>query len=143
MALEVVGSTPITHPTFFFQVYFCHIRVNSRLFGILGCRQVGKAPDSGSGISRVRVLPSQPNFHLCFGICWDIAKSVRHQTLTLAFRRFESCQPSQVLWRRGILRRLQQTQFHRYWGVAKLVRHQILVLAFRGFESYHPSHMGH
>ena len=60
MALEVVGSTPITHPTFFY-VYFCYIRVNSRLVSILGCRQVGKAPDSGSGISRVRVLPSQPN----------------------------------------------------------------------------------
>ena len=26
---------------------------------------------------------------------WGIAKSVRHQTLTLAFRRFESCYPSQ------------------------------------------------
>ena len=28
-------------------------------------------------------------------IDWDVAKSVRHQTLTLAFRRFESCHPSQ------------------------------------------------
>ena len=26
---------------------------------------------------------------------WDVAKPVRHQTLTLAFRRFESCHPSQ------------------------------------------------
>ena len=33
---------------------------------MLGCRQVGKAPDSGSGISQVRVLPSQPNCLLYF-----------------------------------------------------------------------------
>ena len=31
----------------------------------------------------------------CFFAYWDVAKAVRHQTLTLAFRRFESCHPSQ------------------------------------------------
>ena len=35
---------------------------------MLGCRQVGKAPDSGSGISWVRVLPSQPIFFLYVGM---------------------------------------------------------------------------
>ena len=50
---------------------------------------------------------------------------VRHQTLTLAFRRFEPCQPS---------------LFHLiYWDIAKLVRHRILIPAFRRFESFYPS----
>ena len=33
----------------------------SPLTNILGCSQVGKAPDFDSGISQVRVLPSQPS----------------------------------------------------------------------------------
>ena len=47
---------------------------------------------------------------------------VRHQTLTLAFRRFEPCQPSLFCLI--------------YWDIAKLVRHRILIPAFRRFESF-------
>ena len=35
MALEAIGSNPITHPIYFY---------------VLGCSQVGKAPDFDSGI---------------------------------------------------------------------------------------------
>ena len=35
VVLDVTGSSPVTHPTFY----------------ILGCSQVGKAPDFDSGIS--------------------------------------------------------------------------------------------
>ena len=45
MALEAIGSNPITHPIYFY---------------VLGCSQVGKAPDFDSGISLVRVQPAQP-----------------------------------------------------------------------------------
>ena len=43
---------------------------------MLGCRQVGKAPDFDSGISLVRVQPAQP-----FVIKYDLlAQSVEHLT---------------------------------------------------------------
>ena len=38
------------------------------------------------------VVGSSPIVH---PIYWDVAKLVRHHTLTVAFRRFESCHPSQ------------------------------------------------
>lgn len=54
MALEVIGSNPITHPT-------KEEHAVSRVFlSILGCSQGGKAADFDSVIPQVRVLPSQP-----------------------------------------------------------------------------------
>lgn len=38
------------------------------------------------------------------GPYWDVAKSVRHQTLTLAFRRFESCHPNHAGAKSALLR---------------------------------------
>jgi hypothetical protein len=58
VVLDVVGSNPITHPTYI-EVISCEI-------------------DSGFSLLNY----------------WDVAKSVRHQTLTLAFRWFESSHPS-------------------------------------------------
>ena len=46
------------------------------------------------------VTGSSPVTHPTFFTHWAVAKSVRHQILILAFRRFESCQPSSFFGQR-------------------------------------------
>ena len=78
MALEVVGSTPITHPTKY--IYLAH-----------GNTYHGMAFWDVAKLVRHRILipafaGSSPAIPANFKYYrWDVAKSVRHQTLTLAF----------------------------------------------------------
>ena len=74
MALEAVGSSPIIHPNF---LYTAADHNTAYLWYVIGIP--GAAAAAGE-------VPRQ----------WDVAKSVRHGTLTPAFRRFESCHPSQL-----------------------------------------------
>ena len=65
MALEAVGSSPTNHP-------MTKAGLEPALIFTLGCSQAGKAPDFDSGISLVRVQPSQP-----YG---PLAQSAEHLT---------------------------------------------------------------
>ncbi len=76
VALEVVGSSPLFTPNHKDR----EMGTETGLCVIPG----GKCKNSCLNSSNLRML-----------ILLDVAKSVRHQTLTLAFRRFESCHPSQ------------------------------------------------
>ena len=60
----------------------------------------------------LEVVGSTPTIHPILFKRWAVAKSVRHQTLTLAFRRFESCQPSQSFLKNLIYGPLAQLAEH-------------------------------
>ena len=75
-----------------------HFNTAAALTQCIGYAAGLKTEEIGFNLQGLYILALNGKSFLMPALCWDVAKLVRHRILVPAFRRFESCHPSQIVY---------------------------------------------